>query len=575
MKSIFLLIAVVVFSITANANTDSITTPLDSIYNDLLRKPNAEVRKVMFTGSDMSKAGGFRWQRGEGTGWTRGRRVMVEGVSRQQAIAIDDIFKKIARNNFVIRYDDNSSATLIEPSNTVYIYEYKPDDSRLYFLKASTTGEICVPLIWTSADSVNATKYNPLAFASNAEIAQLGLSKLWSAAKRNFVFMNRVTVNWDSLYVANMRPVAEAAEAGDDKRVEELLQLMAARLGDGHTYVYGNNSYKCTTPIATVLIDGHVYVDSVAGIMSEGQELTRGMELVSINGIDAVDYGRKYIMPYISSSTPQWSDAKTFDGYRLLEAAEGDTLRMRFKRGVDSFEVDYVAGSVPFHAPHSQAINYSQLSDGIGLLRISNFMDDNFKQQFDRIYPDMLTSKSLIIDLRGNDGGNSGNGDYILRHLADSMITTSPWSSPAYIPAYASWGMEQPVYTSESGTMAPYTDRPIYDRPIVLLVDRGTFSAAEDFTVIFRGMGRGLIIGTPTGGSTGNGVRVTLIPGKAYANICSKHDIAPDGTEFVGIGIIPDIEVVETYDSHFGSAGSAVLAAARRVLSTNVESPSH
>ncbi len=79
-------------------------------------------------------------------------------------------------------------------------------------------------------------------------------------------------------------------------------------------------------------------------------------------------------------------------------------------------------------------------------------------------------------------------------------------------------------------------------------------------------MGRGMIVGTPTAGSTGNGVQIVLIPGVAYANICSKHDVAPDGTEFVGTGIKPDIEIRENYDSYFGTAGSPVIKAALRLL---------
>ena len=79
-------------------------------------------------------------------------------------------------------------------------------------------------------------------------------------------------------------------------------------------------------------------------------------------------------------------------------------------------------------------------------------------------------------------------------------------------------------------------------------------------------MGRGKVIGTHTAGSTGNGVRIVLIPGVAYANICSKHDVAPDGTEFVGIGIKPDIEIRENYDSFFGTAGSPVVESALRLL---------
>lgn len=557
-----------VCTLAAAAQSADITTRLDSLYNAVLTAPGAEVRNVKFTGSDPGKAGGgFMWQRGSGKGWTQGRRITLTDVPAAEASRFDTFFKEIARDNFVIRYNDHCSATLIEPTGAIYIYDYDAADARLNFMKASTDGEVCVPRTWTSVDSIDATLHNPLAFASKRELAQLGLSRLWAEVRRNFAFMDRATVNWDSLYVANMAPVAEAAEAGDDERVGELLQLMAARLGDGHTFVYGYDRSKCHTPVSTVMIDGRVYVDEVQLPELAEQGVGRGMELVSVNGVPVVEYGRTRVMPLISSSTPQWSDYTTFTGHNLLAAGKGDTLRMEFRKGKKRIEVDYVAdGKVMRKQP--QAISFSLLKGKIGLLRINNFMDADFREQFDRIYPAILDTKALVIDLRGNAGGNSGNGDHILRHLTTDSIKTDPWSSPVYIPAYASWRMKQPVHRSKGGTMLPYTDREIYRRPVAVIVDGGTFSAAEDFTAIFRGMGRGKVVGTRTAGSTGNGVGVTLIPGVAYANICSKHDTAPDGTEFVGIGIVPDIEAAESYDSYFGKGDSPVIKAALRALSS-------
>lgn len=540
---------------------------LDSMFSAVAATPGVELRKVKFTGSDFNKAGGgFMCQQGSGKGWTTGLRATLKNVAATEGEKFDSFFKEIGEESFTMRYNNHSSATLTESPKTIYIYEYDPDTRRLSFMRASTPNEFCVPIIWGTTDSIDATLHDPLEFATKTELAQLGLARLWAGAKRNYVFMDRVKENWDSLYVANMRPVAEAAAAGNDERVGELLQLMAARLGDGHTFVYGYERTKGYTPVSTVLIDGHVYVDSVASAELESKGIRRGMELVSVNGIPVMEYGRTRVMPYISSSTPQWSDAQTFDGYRLLSAATGDTLRLELKKGKKRVEAEYVVGSIRFWPSQKKAISFSMLPGKIGLLRISNFMDGNFREQFDNIYPSLLDSKALIIDLRNNEGGNSGNGDHILRHLTSADIPTAPWSSPSYIPAYASWGHKQPVHKAEGGVMKPYTDRPIYNRPLAVIVNRGTFSAAEDFTAAIRGMKRGKIIGSPTGGSTGNGVQLTLIPGVAYANICSKHDLAPDGSEFVGIGILPDIEATETYDSYFGRSESAALRAALQSL---------
>jgi carboxyl-terminal processing protease len=50
------------------------------------------------------------------------------------------------------------------------------------------------------------------------------------------------------------------------------------------------------------------------------------------------------------------------------------------------------------------------------------------------------------------------------------------------------------------------------------------------------------MIGQATGGSTGQPVSFDL-PGGGKARVCGKNDMYPDGKEFVGIGIMPDVPV--------------------------------
>ena len=73
-------------------------------------------------------------------------------------------------------------------------------------------------------------------------------------------------------------------------------------------------------------------------------------------------------------------------------------------------------------------------------------------------------------------------------------------------------------------------------------------------------MKRGLIIGEPTGGSTGQPLIVSL-PGGGGAVICSKRDKFPDGTDFVGRGIQPD-KIVPPTISDFRARRDTVLEAA-------------
>lgn len=60
----------------------------------------------------------------------------------------------------------------------------------------------------------------------------------------------------------------------------------------------------------------------------------------------------------------------------------------------------------------------------------------------------------------------------------------------------------------------------------------------------FRGVKRGKIVGTPTGGSTGNPIFIDLGGGIGCC-ICTKHELDAEGNEFVGSGIQPDIVVEE------------------------------
>ena len=56
---------------------------------------------------------------------------------------------------------------------------------------------------------------------------------------------------------------------------------------------------------------------------------------------------------------------------------------------------------------------------------------------------------------------------------------------------------------------------------------------------------RGIKIGQTTGGSTGQPLFFDLTK-NGFARICTKKDVYPDGKEFIGVGIKPDIEVRET-----------------------------
>ena len=82
--------------------------------------------------------------------------------------------------------------------------------------------------------------------------------------------------------------------------------------------------------------------------------------------------------------------------------------------------------------------------------------------------------------------------------------------------------------------------------PVVVLIGPETNSAAEDFVVPLHAAGRATIVGQKSRGSTGQPLTFRFLDGKISGRVCTKRDQYPDGREFVGVGIIPDVEVCPT-----------------------------
>jgi len=387
----------------------------------------------------------------------------------------------------------------------------------------------------------------------------VGLSKCWSEAKYNFVYFDRLTFDWDSLYQATI-PVVLATK--NDFEYYRELQRFVARLQDGHTGVWWNwdrldlREYWATIPIFTRLIDGKMIIIEVRNDTLEEKGIKRGLEIIKINGIDVHEYVSTNIKPFVFSSTEQWTNLIAY-GIDATRGRRSESVHLTFRDENNQIFERKISRSMSVNVPSPRrpVFDFTVLENNIGLLKIDDFWRNNFIAHFDSIYKKILATDALIIDIRGNDGGSSNNSIYVLSHLTNESFEMARWSSQKYIPAFASWGHQTEWYVNEPWIAQPITGRPFYSKPVVLIIDESTFSAAEDFCVGFRNMNRGPIIGSPSGGSTGNPIGFAF-PFGGVVQLCTKKDTYPDGTEFVGIGILPDIEVRETVSSFFAKTES-------------------
>ena len=140
---------------------------------------------------------------------------------------------------------------------------------------------------------------------------------------------------------------------------------------------------------------------------------------------------------------------------------------------------------------------------------------------------------SLIIDLRGNFGGNEQTvqllASYLLNqrtHLLDMVKregnrTEQHWSSD-YVEGQR-FGEEKEVY---------------------ILIDKNSFSAAEDFSYTMKNLSRATLIGENSGGAANSGDTVRL---NEHFNLFlpTARGISPiTQTNWEGTGVTPDIKVL-------------------------------
>ena len=128
----------------------------------------------------------------------------------------------------------------------------------------------------------------------------------------------------------------------------------------------------------------------------------------------------------------------------------------------------------------------------------------------------------------------------IQKCIRDGMFTEDAVSDAKSIMNHTKYE----IYTSSHGVENQCA---IYEGPLQILISRNTMSAAEDFTAMFKGNHRGTLIGEPTYGSTGTPCFIPLRCG-GRAQVVSVGYRLLDGTEFIGKGIMPDMEKDMTSD---------------------------
>jgi len=326
------------------------------------------------------------------------------------------------------------------------------------------------------------------------------------------------------------RSAVRTGKPADAMEVKAARQMLASL--DPHSNLMTPDEYK------------ELFTDTsgkFSGIGAEIKATDAGIQVVSpLEGTPAFEAGIKPGDIIISIDGASTIGMELVKAVRMLRGREGTgvTLQVRQKSGIRTVTVVRRAITI-------QSVKYSQLGDGIGYVKITQFREKTAQSVENALYS--LSSsgslQGLVVDLRNDPGGLLNESVSV----ADLFVDTGRLLSVK--------GRMSGQQAYEGKTIGTH-----HVPAIVVLINKGTASAAEMLAGILQERKGALVLGEKSFGKGSVQTIYTLASGYAM-RLTTAHYYLPSG-RMVQAGIEPDI-AIEQQDGN-----DVTLAYARLALKT-------
>ncbi|GEM_PF-443775 len=250
-------------------------------------------------------------------------------------------------------------------------------------------------------------------------------------------------------------------------------------------------------------------------------------------------------------------NGKTLDAVvGTIRGTPGTTVKLSIIRSSDvadvKVEIALVRADFIVHVVKS-----TDLGSGVTLIKLDHFMSKYGAQEMFDALTTAAKGKAIILDLRGNPGGELGQVINMVAMFLDKgvivqMLERDEDLKVTLTHSVTPNGYEGRIQISDGRDITKTGKRvprvvPT-NMPVVVLIDGGSASASEILSGALQVNGRALIIGQPTVGK-GVGQTVVTIPGARNMHV-TNFEFRPGSKVMDWVGIVPDIEVVQPEDAN-------------------------
>jgi carboxyl-terminal processing protease len=376
------------------------------------------------------------------------------------------------------------------------------------------------------------------AYAATREGRLRIFDEVWEQVRERYFDPSFQGVDWQEVR-QQFRP--RVAEAHDEAELYALLRSMLGRLHDPHTRVYAPGEgtdwrvqrYVSVGVAVRELHGGVVVTDVERDSEAERAGVRAGDAVLSLDGEPVAAIIERRLAEQGAEGS---ASARLAAVTRLFDGARGTAVVAAFAR--DGERRERVVRLLREQRMRLPSFEVRGAGRGVRVVRFNIFTPEVAAQFARSLNDELKGARALVIDLRDNGGGE-----------AESMADLASTLLPA--------GLSLGRFTDREGAVSlePFTRAALlssagtferFRRPVVLLTNARTASAAEVFAAALRETGRAAVIGEATCGCVLGIRRRHTLPDGGILDVSEMDYHTAAGTRLEGTGLRPDLTIEPT-----------------------------